>query len=310
MYIKFEWLKFKNIRSYSNTETKVDFNNGMTLITGTNGVGKSSMIEALTYNLYGKPYTKIKINELINRYNKKGLYTESQFRVGKDIYNIIRGLKPNKLEIKKNGEILELLSSKSLSQDDIDKILGINYKMFKNVISLSASNKPFLDKDTTKAERREIIETIFNINIFADMLKILKKDISILKTDIGIEESNIKLMEENISSKKKDIADIEESKNNFENNKKKDVTDIQNEINKYKESIKENKFEIENKKSEIDKKKIEDEKNIQLLEEKMLSEDKRINQEIEKYNFEFSEIIKNKEKILSSNKEMLSKIKY
>lgn len=306
MFIKFEWLKFKNLRSYSNKETHVDFKNGLTLITGTNGVGKTSMIEALTFNLYGKPYTKIKINELINRYNKKGLYTESQFKIGNDVYNIKRGLKPNNLEITKNGENLEMLSSKTLSQDDIDKILGINYKMFKNVISLSAYNKPFLDKDTTKAERREIVETIFNINVFADMLKILKKDISILKTDVEIEESNIKILEENINTDRKRLEEIKNSKENFTKTKENDINELKNHNEYNSKIITETKNKIEFKQSELKSKKQEIKEKIELLTNDIEIENKKILDEINDFKNNF--IINEKElteKIEKLNSELV-----
>jgi len=293
MFVQFNWLKFKNVRSYPNTETKIDFNKGLTLITGTNGVGKTSMMEALSFCLYGKPYTKIKIGELINRYNKKGLHTECQFSIGKDVYNIIRGLKPSILSIKKNGNALELLSASSLSQDDIDKILGVDYKMFKNIISLSASNKPFLDKDTSKAERRAIIETIFNINIFADMLKILKKDINVLKTDIEIEESNIKILEESISTDRTRLDEIKLSQKNFKSNKESDIAQLESQIKSKKLDVKNYKEEIEEKKAEIiEDKKILDEK-IDKLETTLSLEKSELAKKINDYQEESKEALKN-----------------
>jgi len=105
MYVKFENIKFKNILSYGNDETVVEFETGMTLISARSGSGKSTLIDALSFCLYGKPYRKIKINDLINRRNKKKLYTECNFVIGEDRYKIIRTLLPNTIEIYKNDVI-------------------------------------------------------------------------------------------------------------------------------------------------------------------------------------------------------------
>ncbi|MFW6311147.1 MAG: AAA family ATPase, partial [Nanoarchaeota archaeon] len=89
MYIEFKYLKYKNFMSYPNKETKFDFTKGLHLLKGTNGSGKSSgVLDPLSFNLFGKPYRKIKKDELINRINKKKLYTESQFVINKDTYTI------------------------------------------------------------------------------------------------------------------------------------------------------------------------------------------------------------------------------
>jgi len=99
MYIEFEYIIVKNFLSYGNSETKFNFQTGLSLVTAENGLGKSSiLLDALSYCLYGKPYRQIKLNELINRKNKKNLYTETSFKIdGKDSYKIVRTLAPQKL---------------------------------------------------------------------------------------------------------------------------------------------------------------------------------------------------------------------
>ena len=134
MYIEFKKIRFKNILSYGNQMTELDFNNGINIVTAANGSGKSTILDALTFCLFGKPYRDIKLNNLINEINEKDLYTEVTFNLGKDSYTIARGLKPTLLEITKNGQQLDLLSSKKLNQDEIDKLLGINIRLFKNIV--------------------------------------------------------------------------------------------------------------------------------------------------------------------------------
>jgi len=121
MFIKFDYLKFKNIGSYGNKITEIKLNKGLFLITGENGRGKSfGFLESLCFCLYGQPYRNIKISELINRTNKRDLYTECSFFVGDDNFKIVRTLKPDSLDIFKNDQPISLLSSKRLSQDEID----------------------------------------------------------------------------------------------------------------------------------------------------------------------------------------------
>jgi hypothetical protein len=110
------------------------------------------------------------------------------------------------------------MSSKTLTQDEIDKILGIDYKMFKNVVALAVNyNKPFLALDAQS--KRDIIETIFNVRILGEMLKVIKKKISIIKTDIEISNNEVKVLEETIKTLKKNLDEISRSKVKFEEDK-------------------------------------------------------------------------------------------
>ena len=225
MFIKFNYLKFKNFNSYGNTLTTFDFTKGLHLITANVGAGKSTIIDALTYNLFGSPYRDVRLSELLNRTNKKDLYTECNFNVGNDNYNIIRTMKKDTLCIKKNGENISLLSSKKLDQDEINKILGIDYKMFKQIISLAFSyNKPYFKMSA--AEKRETIETIFNIKIFGQMEKIAKNKIKNLKVDISINDSTLKVMENNINSQRSNIKDFKNMKENFQKEKEKEIDEL------------------------------------------------------------------------------------
>lgn len=223
MEVKFKRLTFQNILSFGNQPTTVEFEQGVSLISGRNASGKSSILDALTFCLYGQPYRKIKIKELVNRKNKSNLKVSCEFVVdNRDKYIITRTLSPDSIEITKNDDELELLSSKKLNQDEIDKIIGINFIMFKQVIALAVNyNRPFLSLGLW--EKRDIIEQIFNIVVFGQMLKILKKNNVDIKTKNEINDRSITLLEQHLKSLRKRLTEITETQSNFQINKEKDL---------------------------------------------------------------------------------------
>ncbi|MFW6219525.1 MAG: AAA family ATPase [bacterium] len=249
MLIEFKTLTFKNIMSFGNNEVTITFNEGLNLVTGSNGSGKSSAIlDTLSFCLYGRPYRKININEILNRKNKKGLETSCIFNVDNNKYQIIRNLSPNVLKVFKNDQELELLSSKKLNQSEIDKIIGLEYKLFKQIISLSINyNKPFLAEPIDK--KRDIIEQIFNIKIFGEMLKYVKKENSDIKVDIEIKNKTLTILKETIKGMRKRISELSDAKNNFMKNKKNDLQNLDDNLNKIKIDV----SELENKISKIKK---------------------------------------------------------
>lgn len=234
MQVQFEELEFQNILSFGNSPTNIKIETGVSLIAGSNGQGKSALIDALSFCLYGQPYRKIKIKDLINRKNKKNLKVTCKFKVNNyETYQITRTLNPDSIEILKNGESLDLLSSKKLNQDEIDKIIGINYQLFRLVIALAVNyNKPFLA--LSAMEKRDIIEQIFNIKIFGLMLKGIKKKTVDEKTKNEINEKTISLLEQNLKSLRKNVIELTEAKNNFQNNKEKDQQELTNKLNESK----------------------------------------------------------------------------
>ena len=137
-------------------------------------VGKSTILDALSFVLFGKPYRNIKLGQLVNRFNDKDLEVETEFEIGADKYTIMRGYKPAKFKLTKNGQELNILSAKKLNQEEIDKLLGINYVLFKNIVAVASTyNKPFLL--LSAGERRGLIEVIFNIYVLASMLNEVKR---------------------------------------------------------------------------------------------------------------------------------------
>jgi len=237
MKLTFESAEFKNILSFGNKVTKIEFNNGLNLITGNNGSGKSSaLLDTLSFCLFGQPYRKIKIDDLINRYNRKNLEVTYTFLINDNKYVLTRGLKPKKLSITKNGIPVKILSSKGLTQDEINKIIGINYNIFKQIISLSINhNEPFLKLPLPK--KREIIEQIFSIDVFAGMTKIVKNEIKDLKVKIGISNNTITLLTQSIKEDDERIKELEETKKRFEDDKKNEIKDVDVEIRQYKNKL-------------------------------------------------------------------------
>lgn len=254
MYIELEYFKYKNFLSYGAKETEHYILPGLTSINGRNGSGKSTFLDVISYNWFGKPYRKVKLEALINGQNKKGLETETKICINKkDKYRIIRNMKPNKLIILKNDEPLQLSSSKLFDQEDINKIIGIDYKMFRQIVSLAVIyNKPFLTQEA--AEKREIVESIFNIKILGAMLDAEKKKISTEKVKYAVNKKNVEMLNESISIMTKNIDTVKESIKEFEKQKLCDVIIINNEINILNKNIENFKKYI--KKNEIQLKKL------------------------------------------------------
>ncbi|HET8689738.1 MAG TPA: AAA family ATPase [Methanosarcina sp.] len=173
--IEFGILTGKNIMSYGSGGFELDLSAcKLTLIQGKNGASKSSIIEALTYCLFGKPYRNIKIGQLVNSINGKGLLTTLEFRSGIDRYKVVRGIKPNIFEIYKNDELIpEDSNGRDYQKMFEETILGFGYKTFKQVCVIgSASYVQFMSLSTP--ERRIMIEELLDVGVFSKMGKHLK----------------------------------------------------------------------------------------------------------------------------------------
>ena len=204
--INFTKIRFKNLLSYGNTFTEIELDSvKKTLLIGKNGFGKSCMIDAVTFALYGKPFRKINKSNLINSINKSELVTEIEFYIGSNYYKIIRGIKPNIFEIYCNDVLVQQDAKVKDYQDHLERyILKMNYKSFTQVVILgSARYTPFMQ--LTAADRRSVIEDLLDIQIFSNMNVIVKDKLSTLKESIQDCKYNIELYKDRIEIQKANI---------------------------------------------------------------------------------------------------------
>ena len=219
--IIFEKVRWKNFLSTGNWFTEIDFTRSPnTLIIGSNGSGKSTILDALTFGLFGKPFRKINKPQLPNSINEKECIVEIEFKVGKKEYKIIRGIKPNIFEIYQDGKLLNQDAASRDYQEVLEKnILKLNFKSFTQIVILgSASFTPFMQ--LSAADRRNIIEDLLDIQIFSSMNGLVKekmveiKDASAkIKYDMDLTAEKIELQKQNIEEHKKhNDAEIEKKK--------------------------------------------------------------------------------------------------
>jgi DNA repair exonuclease SbcCD ATPase subunit len=197
--ILFKKLRYKNILSAGNVFTEIDLNRSKTtLISGKNGGGKSTVLDALAFALYGKPFRKITKPQLVNSINQKELVVEVEFSIGQNSYKIVRGIKPNIFEIWKNNEMLNQDASARDYQAYLEEnILKINFKSFNQIVVLgSATYVPFME--LTAAARREVIEDLLDIQVFSTMNSILKDKVSENKQSIANCASDMNLIQSKI----------------------------------------------------------------------------------------------------------------
>lgn len=183
--LEFQSIKWKNFLSTGNNFTEVALNkSSTTLILGTNGAGKSTILDALTFGLFGKPFRKINKPQLTNSINDKDCLIEINFQIGKTKYMVRRGIKPTIFEIYHNGKLIDQDSKAKDYQKYLEEnILKLNYKSFTQTVILgSATFVPFMQLNAN--DRRDIIEDLLDIKIFSIMNENLKQRQSLLKDDI------------------------------------------------------------------------------------------------------------------------------
>jgi DNA repair exonuclease SbcCD ATPase subunit len=183
--INFTEIKYKNFLSTGNAYTTIDLKSTTTtLIVGQNGSGKSTMLDATCFALFGKPYRNINKPQLVNSINGKNCVVEIQFSIGKNKYRIIRGIKPTIFEIWINEELLDQdAASRDYQKYLEDVILKLNFKSFTQIVIVgSASFTPFMELPA--ASRREIIEDLLDIKIFSAMNTVLKSKLGELQSDV------------------------------------------------------------------------------------------------------------------------------
>jgi len=214
MSIQFKVLRWKNFLSTGNIFTEIQLNKTTnTLIIGENGAGKSTILDALTYSLFGKAFRKVNKGQLINTITRKDLLVEVEFDIGSNKYKIIRGQKPNIFEVYQNDTLLNQSAEMRDYQEILEKqILKLNLKSFNQVVVLgSASFVPFMQ--LTAAQRREVIEDLLDLQIFTTMNSLLKDKVQTNNEELTNIASDQKVVMEKIRLIKKHL---QEKQNNNE----------------------------------------------------------------------------------------------
>ena len=207
--IHFEKLRFKNFLSTGNNFTEIEFDTSpTTLVVGQNGAGKSTMLDALSFGLFGKPHRKISKPQLVNSINGKGTLVEVEFRIGSQKYKVVRGIKPNKFEIWVNGNMVNQNSHAREYQQMLENnIVKLNHKSFHQIVVLGSSSfVPFMQ--LSSQARRDVIEDLLDINVFSKMNSLLKERMSILKDQISENTHELSVVDTKINAQKKYLRDL------------------------------------------------------------------------------------------------------
>ena len=238
--ILFKKIRWCNFLSTGNHFTEIDLTKSKTsLIIGTNGAGKSTILDALTFSLFNKPFRKITKGQLVNTINEKDCKVEVEFSIGKIEWKVVRGIKPNIFEIYKDGKVLDQSSAANDQQKWLEEqVLKLNYKSFTQIVVLgSASFVPFMQ--LTAPNRREVIEDLLDIKIFSVMGLILRERIR--GTNERLREISIRknLMEEKIDMQKSFIQDLEETGKKNVKDKQDKVVTLSLEVSGYESELQE-----------------------------------------------------------------------
>jgi len=208
--IIFEKIRWKNFLSTGNVFSEIDLEEGRTnLIVGSNGAGKSTILDALTFSLFAKPFRKISKGSLVNSINEKDCMVEIEFRIGKLDYKVIRGIKPNKFEIYCNGQLWNQESSVNEQQKNFEQnVLKMNYKSFTQIVVLGSSTFiPFMK--LPGGQRRDIIEDILDIQVFSTMNVLLKDKMRDNNDEVRDINYQIDLLKDKIELQKQTMLTLE-----------------------------------------------------------------------------------------------------
>lgn len=206
--ITFKELTYKNFLSTGDSGNKIYLNRTPSaLITGQNGAGKSTMLDALCFGIFNKPYRNINKPQLINSVNEKGCLVEVVFDINGTEYKVERGIKPNVFNVYRNNVLIPQDASIRDYQQKLEDILGLNYRAFTQIVILgSARYQSFMDIPTW--ERREIIEEILDITVFSRMNSVLKSRQDTTKSELEDDEKQLSYYETRLSAQKAIIENI------------------------------------------------------------------------------------------------------
>src|SRR6056300_243633 len=250
--IYFKKVRWKNFLSTGNTFIEVELDkNHTTLIIGENGAGKSTVLDALCFALFNKPFRDIKKDQLINTINIGGTEVEVEFNIGKNEYLIKRGIKPNIFEIYQNDHLINQDATTMDYQKYLEQnILKINYRSFTQVVILGSSSfVPFMQLKT--AHRKEVVEDILDIKVFSTMNLLAKQKQKELETELKDLEKEVEHLKEKITIQEKHIAEAEKQQQSTIDEYKDKVEKNNNTITEYNGKIEEIQNEIDTQKNTI-----------------------------------------------------------
>jgi DNA repair exonuclease SbcCD ATPase subunit len=276
--IIFQKVRWKNFLSTGQNFTEINLQRSPnTLIIGNNGAGKSTILDALCFGLFGKPFRKINKPQLLNSINAQAAVVEIEFLIGKRQYKVVRGIKPNTFEVYCDDKLVDQDAKAKDYQEHLEKfILKLNFKSFTQVVILgSASFVPFMQ--LTPADRRAIIEDLLDIQIFSSMNGVVKEKMAIIKDDTTKTKHEMDLTSERINFQKQSI---EEHKNRndveIEKKKKEIATSIDQTFTLQKD------IELIQKHINVLQKKIEDKISVEKKNKKLLQLESKIETNIKK----------------------------
>ena len=277
--IIFETIRWKNFLSTGNAFTEVELNKtSNTLIIGDNGAGKSTILDALTFGLFGRPFRSVNKGQLINSINQAGTVVEIEFSIGSKKYLVKRGIKKNFFEIYQNGKMLNQDASIRDYQEYLEKtILKLNYKSFTQIVLLGSSSFiPFMQLKSS--ERRTIIEDLLDIEIFSVMNQLLKTRVAQNKDETGTVDIALGLTKGEKENLEFLIERLKQNKSSQIEANKRDIQKHEKAITDYKKSI----DKILDKNKELNES-ISDEKKVKEEIDKLSDYEKSIEKGILKY---------------------------
>jgi DNA repair exonuclease SbcCD ATPase subunit len=232
--ILFKTIRWKNFLSTGTQYTEVDFTKNKTnLIVGTNGAGKSTVLDALTFSLFGKPFRKINKPQLINSVNEKDCRVEVEFSIGNIEWKVVRGIKPAIFEIWRNDTALDQSSASLDQQKWLEQtVLKMNYKSFTQIVILGSSTfVPFMQ--LSAAHRREVIEDLLDIKIFSSMNMVIKEKIRQSKEETKVLELKKESLLDKVKMQEEFIEELENRGNANINANKQKIANLDMEIDIY-----------------------------------------------------------------------------